>query len=59
MNGFSGEIGLFLAKDRMQELHRDAALARRTRAIKCEQVAVTRTARSLITRPFRLLGVGR
>ena len=59
MNGFNGEIGLFLAKDRMQELHRDAALARRTRAIDGEPVAVTRTARSLITRPFRLLGVGR
>ena len=59
MNGFNGEIGLFLAKDRMQELHRDAALARRTRAINGEPVAVTRTARSLITRPFWLLGVGR
>ena len=59
MNGFNGEIGLLLAKDRMQELHRDAARARRTRAINGEPVAVTRTARSLITRPFRLLGAGR
>ena len=59
MNGFNGEIGLFLAKDRMQELHRDAALARRTRAINGEPVAITQTARALITLPFRLLGAGR
>ena len=59
MNGFNGEIGLFLAKDRMQELHRDAALARRTRAINGDPVAITRTARALISRPFRLLGAGR
>ena len=59
MNGFNGEIGLFLAKDRMQELHRDAALARRVRAINGEPVAATRTARALITLPFRLLGAGR
>jgi hypothetical protein len=59
MNGFNGEIGLLLAKDRMQDLHRDAALARRTRAINGEPVVATRTARSLITLPFRLLGAGR
>ena len=59
MNGFNGEIGLWIAKDRMQELHRDAALARRARPVDGESVAVERTARALITRPFRLLGVGR
>ena len=59
MNGFNGEIGLLLAKDRMQDLHRDAALGRRTRAINGEPAAATRTARALITRPFRLLGAGR
>ena len=59
MNGFNPEIGLWLAKDRMQELHRDAALARRARPIDGKSVTAERTARALITRPFRLLGAGR
>jgi hypothetical protein len=59
MNGFNGEIGLWIAKDRMQELHRDAALERRVRPIDGESLAAERAARALITRPFRILMAGR
>ena len=59
MNGINGGIGLWIAKERMQDLRRDAALARRTRPIDGESVTVERSARALITRPFRLLGAGR
>ena len=59
MNGFNPEIGLWFAKERIQERHRDAALARRARPIHGESVVAERTARALITRPFRLLGAGR
>ena len=38
MNGINGGIGLWIAKERMQDLRRDAALARRARPIDGEQV---------------------
>ena len=59
MNGMNGGIGLWIAKDRMEDLRRDAALERRTRPIDGEKVAVERGALALITRPFRLLNAGR
>jgi len=59
MNGINGGIGLWIAKDRMEDLRRDAALARRARPIDGESVADERSARALITRPLRLLVAGR
>ena len=59
MNGINGGIGLWIAKERMQDLRRDADHARRARPIDGEQGSVERGARALIARPFRLLGAGR
>ena len=59
MNGFNPEIGLWIANERMQKLHREAALARLARPVDGRSVAPERTARALITRPLRLLGASR
>jgi hypothetical protein len=62
MNGFSSRIGLELANQRIEDLHRDLARARLAKATNSSPTVtstVGRNLRSALARPLGLLSVGR